>query len=363
MGGYGILNGMALHREQTQRLFVGKVPVGGGAPISIQSMTNTLTSDIRATVVQVKALEDAGCDIVRISIPDEESLVAFPHIKREASIPVVADIHFDHRLAAGAMEAGADGIRINPGNIGRKEKVAEIARIAIERSIPIRVGVNMGSVKRRLLVKYGKDRVGALVESANRQVQMLEEMGVRAIKVSLKSSDVRETIDAYRRFAQISNWPLHLGVTEAGTIFSGAIRSAAGLGILLQEGIGDTIRMSLSGDPVKEIMASKILLECLGLREEGIRVVACPTCARANADVAAISSAVEEAVAGIRNHMVVAIMGCVVNGPGEARDADLGVACDAKGALLFVKGKPLKRIQYSEILPTILTEIKKESKR
>lgn len=354
---------MALHREQTEQISLGGIPVGGGAPVTIQSMTNTLTSDAAATIAQVRALETAGCDIVRISIPDEDSLATFSSIRRAARIPVVADIHFDYRLAVGAMEAGADGIRINPGNIGARAKVQAVARVAVERGIPIRVGVNMGSVKRNLLSRYKEDRVGALVESAREQTAILEDMGVSAIKVSLKSSDVRETIEAYRRFAQISRRPLHLGVTEAGTLFSGAIRSAAGMGILLAEGIGDTIRVSLSADPVKEIMAGKILLECLGLRGEGVRVIACPTCARACADVPAIAAAVEEAVSGIKAHLVVAVMGCIVNGPGEARDADLGVACDAKGAMLFVHGRPLRRITTDTIVTTILSEIDKEINR
>lgn len=341
-------------------IVLGGIPVGGGAPVTIQSMTNTLTSDAAATIAQVHALTTAGCDIVRASIPDEASLAALPAIVQASRIPVVADIHFDYRLAIGAMEAGVHGIRINPGNIGGRAKVKEVARVAVERGVPIRVGVNMGSVKRALLHQYGADRVGALVASAAEQVALLEDLGVTAIKVSLKSSDVRETIAAYRRFAASSRRPLHLGVTEAGTLFSGAIRSAAGMGILLAEGIGDTIRVSLSADPVKEVLAGRILLECLGLGAAGVRVIACPTCARACADVPKIAADVEDAVAGIRQHLVVAVMGCIVNGPGEARDADLGVACDAKGAMLFVHGKPLKRIPTAAIVPTILSEIEKE---
>jgi len=272
-------------------------------------MTNTLTHDAAATISQIPALAAAGCDIVRVSIPDAESLPAFTAIKRASPIPVVADIHFDYKLALGAIEAGADGIRINPGNIGAKDKVRAVAQAAIEQKIPIRVGVNMGSVKRAMLKRYAGDRVGALVESAREQVLLLEDLGVNAIKVSLKSSDVRETVEAYRRFAAISKWPLHLGVTEAGTLFSGSIRSSAGMGILLSEGIGDTIRVSLSADPVREVMAGTILLECLGLRDQGIRVIACPTCARACADIPAIAAHVEEAVSGIKTHLVVAVMG------------------------------------------------------
>jgi len=349
------------HRQQTAAISIGRVTIGGGAAVSVQSMTNTLTSDAEATIAQIHALTLSGCDIVRVSIPDSESLAAFAAIKRASAIPVVADIHFDHKLAIGAIEAGADAIRINPGNIGAKDKVKAVAQAAIAREIPIRVGVNMGSVKRALLKRFGDDRVGALVESAREQVMVLEDLGVNAIKVSLKSSDVRETIEAYRRYAAISKWPLHLGVTEAGTLFSGSIRSAAGMGILLYEGIGDTIRVSLSADPVREVMAGNILLECLGLRDQGIRVIACPTCARACADIPTIAAQVEEAVSGIKTHLVVAVMGCIVNGPGEARDADLGVACDTNGAMLFVKGHPLKRLAISEIVPALLKAIEKET--
>ena len=352
---------MTPHRQQTAAISIGRVPIGGGAAVSVQSMTNTLTSDAEATIAQIQALAAAGCDIVRVSIPDAESLAAFAAIKRAATIPVVADIHFDYQLAIGAIEAGADAIRINPGNIGAKDKVKAVAKAAIARGIPIRVGVNMGSIKRDLLNRFGEDRVGALVESAREQVVLLEDLGVHAIKVSLKSSDVRETVEAYRRYAALSKWPLHLGVTEAGTLFSGSIRSSAGMGVLLYEGIGDTIRVSLSADPVREVMAGNILLECLGLRSQGIRVIACPTCARACADIPTIAAQVEEAVSGIKTHLVVAVMGCIVNGPGEARDADLGVACDKKGAMLFVKGHPLRRIAISEIVPALLQAIEKET--
>jgi (E)-4-hydroxy-3-methylbut-2-enyl-diphosphate synthase len=351
---------MSLPRDKTRVLFVGGVQVGGGANITVQSMTNTPTTDVRATSAQILALENAGCDIVRVSVPDEASLTGFSEIKKRANIPVVADIHFDHRLAIGAIKAGADCIRINPGNIGPKDKVKAVAKAAKDYNIPIRVGVNMGSVKRAVLNKYRNDRVGALVETAQDQVKLLEDFGLDSIKVSLKSSDVLETVEAYRRFSRISDRPLHLGVTEAGTMFSGAIRSAAGIGILLAEGIGDTIRISLSADPVKEIVAGIILLECLGLRKEGIRVIACPTCARANADVASIASELEDKLSGIKHHAVVAVMGCIVNGPGEARDADMGVACDKKGAMLFIHGKPVKRIDYKDIIKTITSEIEKE---
>jgi (E)-4-hydroxy-3-methylbut-2-enyl-diphosphate synthase len=352
---------MALHRDQTRKIFVGGRAVGGGSPVSVQSMTNTLTSDAQGTISQILDLEKAGCDIVRSSVPDEDSLNALEEIKKRIHIPLIADIHFDYRLAIGAMEAGCDGIRINPGNIGGVNKLKEVARVARERNVPIRVGVNLGSVKRSLLKKFGDDRVGALVENAREYVGMLEDMGVGALKVSLKSSDVRETIESYRRFSEISSWPLHLGVTEAGPLFSGLIRSSVGIGTLLEEGIGDTIRISLSADPVQEVYAGRILLESLGLSHEGVRVIACPTCARSCADVAKIASEVEDAVKSIRKHLVVAVMGCVVNGPGEARIADLGVACDAKGAVLFSHGKPQRRIETKEIVETILKEISKET--
>jgi len=340
---------------------VGSFPVGGGAPVSIQSMTNTLTFQVHETVTQLQRLKAAGCDIARISIPDGDALKAFEEIRKQIHIPLIADIHYDYRLAIGAMRSGADGIRINPGNIGRKQKVRALADVARELKIPIRVGVNLGSVKKELLDRFAHDRVGALVENARQWVEMFEEMGVNAMKVSLKSSDVVETIDAYRRFAQISPWPLHVGVTESGPLYSGLIRSSVGIGVLLHEGIGDTIRVSLSADPVEEVFAARMLLECLALRKEGIRVIACPTCARANADVAAIATELENALKEEKRHMIVAVMGCSVNGPGEARIADIGIACDRKGALLFSHGKILRRIRINEIVDTILEEIQKET--
>ncbi len=352
---------MIIKRKKTRKIYLGSVAVGGDAPVSIQSMTNTLTTDVAGTLTQIRALEDAGCDIVRVSVPDEESLKAFRRIKKEVQIPIVADIHFDYMLAIGSIEAGADAIRINPGNIGSSKRLAEVARAAISAGIPIRVGVNTGSVKRKVLEAHQGDHVAALVDTARQYVSMVEDMGVKAIKVSLKSPDVLDTIDAYRAFSTVSDWPLHLGVTEAGTLFSGAIRSALGIGALLLDGIGDTIRVSLSADPVKEVIAARVLLESIGLRNEGVRVVSCPTCARANADIESIATEVENALSGIRKHMVVAVMGCVVNGPGEARDADIGVACDEKGGVLFKHGNPVRRLAKQEIVKTILEEVEKES--
>jgi len=351
---------MILHREHTKRISVGQVPVGGGAPVSVQSMTNTLTSDVESSVSQVLSLTQAGCDLVRISIPDDKSLTAFREIKSRVKVPLIADIHFDYRLAVGAIDAGADAIRINPGNIGSKDKVRKVAKAASAAGIPIRVGVNLGSVKKRLLEAFDQDRVGALVENAREYVEMLEDMGVSSLKVSLKSSDVLETIDAYRRFSRICDWPLHLGVTEAGTLLPGVIRSSVGIGALLLEGIGDTIRISLAADPVQEVLAGRVLLESIGLKDEGVRVIACPTCARANADVAAIAAEVEDALKEVKEHLIVAIMGCAVNGPGEARIADLGVACDKEGALLFAHGKPIRRIRANEIITSLVNEIEKE---
>jgi (E)-4-hydroxy-3-methylbut-2-enyl-diphosphate synthase len=351
---------MTPHREHTRRIYLGSVPVGGGAPLSIQSMTNTDTRDADRTLDQIRLLENAGCDIIRVSIPDKESAAALSEIKKGSGIPVVADIHFDYRLAIAAIANGADGIRINPGNIGSREKVKAVAHAAVEAGIPVRIGVNLGSVKKSLLREFGNDHVGALVENAVQYARMLEDMGVTALKVSLKSSDVLETVEAYRRFSKLSDLPLHLGLTEAGTPFAGAIRSAAAMGALLMDGIGDTIRISLAGDPVQEITAGRVLLESVGLRREGVRVIACPTCARTMGDVATIASEVEDAVKGIRKHLVVAVMGCVVNGPGEAGIADLGVACDAGGAMLFVHGKPTRRIAASEITKCLMHEIEKE---
>jgi len=323
-------------------------------------MTNTDTRDAGRTLDQIQALEVAGCDIVRVSVPDAEAAHALGEIRKGSRIPVVADIHFDYRLAVSAMENGADGIRINPGNIGSRKKVETVARAAREAKVPIRIGVNLGSVKKSILEEFGEDHVGALVENARQYADMLRDMGVEDLKVSLKSSDVLETVDAYRRFAQQSDLPLHLGLTEAGTPFAGAIRSAAGIGALLIDGIGDTVRISLAGDPVQEVLAARVLLESVGLRKEGVRVIACPTCARTCGDVAAIASEVEEALREVKRHLVVAVMGCVVNGPGEARIADLGVACDKGGAMLFVRGKPIRRIAASEITNCLMDEIEKE---
>jgi (E)-4-hydroxy-3-methylbut-2-enyl-diphosphate synthase len=323
-------------------------------------MTNTATTDMKATLRQVEALMLAGCDIVRVSVPDMDAARAFGDIKRHSMVPLVADIHFDHRLALEAMAQGADGIRINPGNIGGEEGLRLVAREAVSRRVPVRVGVNLGSVRRSVLARHEGDHVGAIVESAGMYVGMLEDLGLEAIKVSLKSSDVLQTIDAYRRFSKMSLWPLHLGVTEAGPLISGLVRSSVGIGVLLEEGLGDTVRVSLSADPLQEVFAGRILLECLGIRAEGVRVIACPMCARACADVAAISSELEDALRIVRRHVVVAVMGCVVNGPGEARMADIGVACDAKGAVLFRKGKPIRRIQTSEIIGAVQNELDKE---
>ncbi|MEA2101388.1 MAG: flavodoxin-dependent (E)-4-hydroxy-3-methylbut-2-enyl-diphosphate synthase [Thermodesulfobacteriota bacterium] len=347
----------------TRRIILGKVAVGGGAPVSIQSMTNTLTTDVTSTLYQIHALEAAGCDIVRVSIPDMESLEALPAIKKDTKIPLVADIHFDYRLAVGSIEAGADGVRINPGNIGSRQKVGEVARAAIEHDIPIRVGVNLGSIRRGILERFPGDHVSALVESAREHVEMLEDMGVEAIKVSLKSSDVLETIEINRRFAAISDRPLHIGVTEAGTLFSGLIRSSVGIGTLLLEGIGDTIRISLSDDPVKEVYAGQCLLESLNIRKQGVRVIACPTCARAQIDVPKIAAEIEEALAGEKIHLKVAVMGCIVNGPGEARDADIGIAGISDGSQLFVHGKFTRRIKTEEVVSTVLDEVRRETGR
>jgi len=338
---------------------VGKLAVGGGAPVSIQTMTNTLTSDAAATIKQIEGFAAAGCDIVRLSVPDEASLQALPEIRRAISLPLIADIHFNHKLAIGAIEAGFDGVRINPGNIGGAENVREVARAAIAHGTAIRVGSNLGSVKRELLETH--DNVSAIVASALDNVKLLEDLGVANIKVALKSSDVLETIQAYRRFAAVSDWPLHVGVTEAGTLFSGLVRSSVGIGALLLEGLGDTIRISLSDDPLKEVLAARTLLEALDLRHDLIHVVACPTCARSCGDVAGIAREVEAAVANIKANLTVAVMGCIVNGPGEARHADLGVACEKNGAMLFKHGEPARRITTTEIVSTILTEIEKET--
>lgn len=341
-------------RTHTRTVMAGKVRIGGGAPVSVQSMTNTRTEDAAATSAQIGRLADAGCDIVRISVYNEKCVDVFPLYKKEfPDLPLVADIHFDADLALGVIHAGADKIRINPGNIGGREKVHAIARAAKDAGVSIRVGVNLGSLERHILEEYGRT-AEAMAVSTLQYVDMLSEVDFHDTVVSLKASDIPLTIEANRLFSQQSDCPLHLGITEAGTVRTGAIRSAVGLGVLLYEGIGDTIRVSLSGDPVEEVIAGREILASLGLTREGVAVIACPTCGRTTYDVSGIAALVEEKTRRIKAPLKVAVMGCAVNGPGEARDADIGIAGGKGQTVLFVKGKPVRSIPGEQAVDELM---------
>jgi len=355
-----------MKRRKTKRVWVGKTPLGGGAPISVQSMTKTDTRDVSATLKQIRKLKRAGCEIVRVAVPDREAALALSSIKRETEIPLVADIHFDYRLALKAMEAGVDKLRINPGNIGAEWKVREIVRVAKERRIPIRVGVNAGSLPRDILTKYKHPSPSALVEAALRQVKRLEDLNFDDIVISLKSFDVPTTVEAYRIISRKTNHPLHLGITEAGLPRSGSVRSALGIGILLAEGIGDTIRVSLTGDPVEEVETGYEILKSLNLREHGPTIISCPTCGRCEIDLISLTKKVERKIKNFGAPLKVAVMGCAVNGPGEAKDADVGIA-GAKGyGILFRKGKVVGKVKEKDMVDALLKlvcELIKENQR
>jgi (E)-4-hydroxy-3-methylbut-2-enyl-diphosphate synthase len=329
----------------------------GGNPVLIQSMTNTRTEDVRATVEQIHRLEEAGCEIIRCTVPNIEAARAIAQIKKEIRIPLVADIHFDYKMAIAAIENGADKIRINPGNIGGKDRIDEVVRCAKERQIPIRVGVNSGSLERELVAKYNGVTAEGLVESALDKVRMVEECGYEQIVISIKSSDVMMCIRAHEILAQKCNYPLHVGITEAGTLMSGNIKSAIGLGVILYQGIGDTIRVSLTGDPVEEIKSGKQILRTLGLRKGGIDVVSCPTCGRTKIDLIGLANRVETLVQGYPLNIKVAVMGCAVNGPGEAREADLGIAGGDGEGLLIKRGKIIRKMPESELLDALKQEL------
>jgi (E)-4-hydroxy-3-methylbut-2-enyl-diphosphate synthase len=322
-------------------------------------MTNTDTRDWRSTVDQIKRLEDAGCEIIRVAVPDEQAIDAFAMIKKSIRIPIIADIHFDYRLALGAMRAGADAIRINPGNIGGPEKVKKVIDLARERKIPVRIGVNSGSVEKDLLAKYGHPTHEAMVESALRHIRFFEDNDFGLLKVSLKSSDVITTIQSYRLLAEKTDYPFHLGVTEAGTVVSGAIKSALGVGLLLLEGIGDTLRVSLTAEPVEEMFVAWSILRALKLRERGVELVSCPTCGRTQIDLIPMVEKAEQLLRNIRKPLRVAIMGCVVNGPGEAKEADVGIAGGRGSGILFKKGKRVEKVPESELLDRLLSEVER----
>ncbi len=345
------------YRDHTKQIRIGSRVIGGGAPVAIQSMTNTPTGDVDATVAQILRLEEAGCDIVRCTVPDEDAARAIRGIKERIHIPLVADIHFDYRMAILAMENGADKIRINPGNIGGEEKIRAVVACAKSGNIPIRVGVNSGSLEKPLLEKYGGVTPEALVESALDKVQIVEACGYDNIVISIKSSDVRTCIRAHELIAEKTRYPLHVGITEAGTLYSGNIKSAIGIGAILYRGIGDTIRVSLTGDPVQEIRSAKQILRDLGLYEEGIEVVSCPTCGRTKIDMIDLASRVETMVQNYPMHLKVAVMGCAVNGPGEAKEADIGIAGGDGEGLIIKKGKILRKVREEDLLAALKEEL------
>ena len=346
-----------MFREHTKTVTSGNKKIGGGNPVLIQSMTNTHTEDVEATVRQILELEAAGCEIIRCTVPTIEAAKAVSEIKKYIHIPLVADIHFDYRMAIAAMENGADKIRINPGNIGGADKIKAVVDVAKERNIPIRVGVNSGSLEKELVEKYHGVTAEGIVESAIDKVHMIEEQGYDNLVVSIKSSDVMMCVKAHELIAQKIAYPLHVGITESGTAFSGSIKSALGLGLILNQGIGDTIRVSLTDNPVKEVEAAKIILKTLGLRTGGIEVVSCPTCGRTQIDLIGLANQVEEMVADIPLDIKVAVMGCVVNGPGEAKEADIGIAGGKGEGLLIKKGEIVKKVKEEELLETLRQEL------
>ncbi|MCK5783299.1 MAG: flavodoxin-dependent (E)-4-hydroxy-3-methylbut-2-enyl-diphosphate synthase [Desulfobacterales bacterium] len=348
-----------INRKKTRRITVGDVAVGGTSPVSVQSMTNTFTQDVAATVAQIKRLEEAGCEIVRVAVPDEEAASAISSIKGRISIPVIADIHFDYRLAIAAAEAGADGLRINPGNIGSKKRVKAVVDCANAHDIMIRIGVNSGSLEKDILQKYNGVTAIAMVESAVRNIELLESLGLLQVKVSIKASDVARTVAAYSLLSEKTDVPLHVGVTEAGGLYPGIVKSSLGIGMILSQGIGDTIRVSLTRDPVEEVRVGFEILKALGIRQHGPDIISCPTCGRCNINLFDIAEEVEQALMSNPLPIKVAIMGCVVNGPGEAREADIGIAGgDGKG-ILFKKGEVVSTFPQEKLVDALLDEIGK----
>ena len=346
-----------MFRDKTKKVWIGDVCIGGGSPVAIQSMTNTRTEDVEATVAQILELERAGCQIIRCAVPTMEAAQALAKIKKKIHIPLVADIHFDYRLAIAAIENGADKIRINPGNIGARERVQAVVDKAKEHQVPVRVGVNSGSLEKPLVEKYKGVTAEGLVESAMDKVHMIEEMGYDNLVVSIKSSDVMMCVKAHELIADRCQYPLHVGITESGTLLAGNIKSSIGLGLILNQGIGDTIRVSLTGAPVEEIKSAKLILKTLGLRKGGIEVVSCPTCGRTKIDLIGLANQVEQLVADIPLDIKVAVMGCVVNGPGEAKEADIGIAGGIGEGLLIKKGQVVKKVKEDQLLETLRQEL------
>jgi (E)-4-hydroxy-3-methylbut-2-enyl-diphosphate synthase len=355
--GKGISLSPAIRRKKTKPVFLGGVQIGGGAPVAVQSMTSCDTRDVRATLEQIRELEEAGCEIVRVAVPDEAAAAAIREIKDGIHIPLIADIHFRHQLALAAMQSGADGIRINPGNISA-EGIRRIVRMAKANRKVIRIGINAGSLDKETAIRHGGATPEALVESALDTITLLEEMGFEAIKLSLKSSDVATTIEAYRLISGKTDYPLHLGVTEAGTLVQAAIKSAIGIGTLLYDGIGDTIRVSVTGHPVQEMGVAFGILRALHIRMVGPDIVSCPTCGRCEIDLAGLAGQVESALKGMKGHLKIALMGCVVNGPGEAAEADIGIAGGKGSGMLFKKGRIIRKIREEDFLPVLLEEVR-----
>ena len=348
-----------MKRRTTRQISIGNVKIGGGAPISVQSMTNTDTRDYLSTISQIRRLESIGCEIIRVAVPDMEAAEKLGEIKKGISIPLIADIHFDYRLAIRAVEEGVDGLRINPGNIGGKAKIKSVVGAAKEKKVPIRIGVNSGSIEKKLLSKYGHPTPRAMVESALSNINMLESLNFHDIKVSLKASNVIDTVEAYRLMSEKVDYPLHVGITEAGTSFSGTIKSSIGIGILLNEGIGDTIRVSLTAPPVEEVRAGYEILKALGLRYRGINLISCPTCGRCEIDLINLANEIEGRLTHITMPLNIAVMGCVVNGPGEAREADIGIAGGKETGILFKKGRVVKKIKEIEFVDVFVQEVEK----
>ena len=342
------------HRQRTKQVSIGGVVIGGGNPVRIQSMTNTKTEDVAATVAQIRRLEEAGCEIVRCTCPTEAACESVREIKKQIHIPLVADIHFDYRMALSAVQNGADKIRINPGNIGGEDRIVQVVNACRERNVPIRVGVNSGSLEKHLVEQYGGVTAEGIVESARDKLHMIERAGYDNLVVSIKSTDVPLAVRAHRLLAEQTTYPFHVGITEAGTVFTGAVKSAVGIGIILYDGIGDTIRVSLSGDPVEEVKAARTILRALALRREGIEVVACPTCGRTEIDLIGLAKQAEELAKQYPHlNLKLAVMGCVVNGPGEAKDADLGIAGGKGEGLLIRHGEIVKKLPEHELLPAL----------
>lgn len=347
----------SITRKKTRQITLGSVKIGGGAPVAVQSMCNTDTRDAAKTIEQISRLEQAGCEVVRLAVPDENAAKALGNIRKGTKMPLIADIHFSHTLALEAVKQGVDGLRINPGNIGGKEKVAEVVRACKDKGVPIRIGVNAGSLEKHLLEKYGHPTPEAIVESAFGHIRILEDLDYRNIKVSLKASDVLTTVESYRLFSKGSDYPLHIGISEAGTLRTGTIKSSVGLGILLSEGIGDTMRVSLTADPVEEVRAAWEMLKSLKLRQRGVNIISCPTCGRTEIDIISLAQEVERRLAHIKEPITVAVMGCVVNGPGEAREADIGIAGGKGTGLLFKHGEIVKKFTESELADVLVSEV------